>query len=346
LIVNFYYRIGLAMTPAMAYIGPWRVAMMAVFRRIMLENTIVRKFHFALVMAALVMTACSTSNINIPAIGGAADGERLPGKIIWHELLTDTPQETQQFYSGLFGWQFESLPDQSVNYQLIRHQGKLIGGMIDQNQLPTKADISQWVTLVAVTDIDAAAQAVRDNNGTVFTPPTSLGERGMIAVVADPQGALFALLEAGDGEPADDDEVPGVGEFLWNELWAEEIDSAAAFYRTLAPYQIEEKNLGGTGEPVAYKLLSTHNHKRAGIRKNPVEGLPPIWVNYLRVADDTQLDAILARVEALGGEILVPAIQRPGGGTVAIIAGPSGAGVALQTWTDDQRIIEASGEAE
>ncbi|MEH6583262.1 MAG: hypothetical protein V7754_15070, partial [Halioglobus sp.] len=57
-----------------------------------------------------------------------------------------------------------------------------------------------------------------------------------------------------------------------------------------------------------------------------------------------ELDSILAKVETLGGEILVPATSRPGGGQVAVISGPSGAGIALQTWTDNQTIVELAEE--
>jgi predicted enzyme related to lactoylglutathione lyase len=87
-----------------------------------------------------------------------------------------------------------------------------------------------------------------------------------------------------------------------------------------------------------YRVLKTNDRPRAGIRPNPVEDLQPMWVSYLRVADLAELDRILEEVEPLGGRILVPATKRPGGGVVAVIAGPSGAGIALQTWADDQTI--------
>jgi predicted enzyme related to lactoylglutathione lyase len=70
-----------------------------------------------------------------------------------------------------------------------------------------------------------------------------------------------------------------------------------------------------------------------GLLRNPLEdkGLAPTWVSYLRVADMSALD----RVAALGGQVLVPAQNRAIGGQVAIIAGPSGAAVALQTWDEN-----------
>ncbi|MEH6607940.1 MAG: VOC family protein [Halioglobus sp.] len=294
----------------------------------------------ALVLLPIILTACSTMNINIPAIGAATDGARLPGKVIWHELLTDTPAETQVFYSELFGWEFENLRDEKINYLLIRNQGTLIGGMIDQTRLPTTADISQWVQLLAVSDITAAADLVKSQGGTIFTQPTSLGDRGLISVVADPQGGLFALLETPDGDPEDTEGIPMTGGFLWDELWTKDIDAAADFYSKLAPYQVETKNLGDADNSVSYRVLSSQTQRRAGIRENPIDGLPTIWVNYLRISDEHELNSILSKVESLGGEILVPATERPGGEKIAIIAGPSGAGIALQTWADDRTAID------
>jgi len=308
------------------------------------RSSLVRHLIAGLAFATFIVTACSSTNINVPAIPAAEDGNRLPGKIIWHELLTDTPQQTKKFYSILFGWEFEAVPDARVNYMLIRHEGGLIGGMIDQTRLPNDADISQWVSLLSVTDVAAATGAIRDGGGTVFTPPTSLGERGEIAIVADPQGALFALLQTRDGDPADVDETPPPGRFLWSELWTGQVEAATEFYKKLAPFQVEQRILGNTEHSVSYQVLSSGGRVRVGIRDNPFGALPPVWVNYLRVADTESLEAILAQVEPLGGEILIPATQRPAGGTVAVIAGPSGAGIALQTWSDDQTLVELAEE--
>ena len=66
---------------------------------------------------------------------------------------------------------------------------------------------------------------------------------------------------------------------------------------------------------------------------NPLEGLDPVWVSYLRVDSPA---AIAARVTDLGGRVIVEAQPRPLGGEVAFVAGPSGAGIALQTWPLEQ----------
>ncbi|MEH6590367.1 MAG: VOC family protein [Halioglobus sp.] len=299
------------------------------------------------VFASVTLLSCTAMDINVPAIGDGEGNAQLPGKVIWHELLTDSPEQSQAFYAELFGWEFEALADKRLNYLMIRHQGKLIGGMIDQTRLGNQVDISQWVSLIAVADIEKAAASVDSGGGTVFTPPTSLGERGEIAIVADAQGALFAILEGPMGEPADGSrgQVPASGDFLWDELWTVDIAAAGEFYSALAPYEVSTKTPGQGEIAVDYKVLNSQGRMRMGIRSNPIEGLPPIWVNYLRVEDLEQLERILKRVEPLGGEILMPSVERPGGGSMAIIAGPSGAGIALQTWPDDDKFAMPEGES-
>ena len=63
----------------------------------------------------IVLVACSSMSINMPAVTESPTDTRLAGKIIWHELLTDTPAESRRFYSELFGWEFEALPDKRIN---------------------------------------------------------------------------------------------------------------------------------------------------------------------------------------------------------------------------------------
>ncbi|UTF59164.1 VOC family protein [Gilvimarinus sp. DA14] len=284
-------------------------------------------------LAALVLLAgCAQTQVNLPALEGASSA-RLPGKVIWHDLISATPQASQRFYGELFGWQFEQLTFNtsifsSASYYVISHQGRVIGGMVDQADLNAEGNASQWVVVLASDNIDQSAAAVEANGGTLLGPVFDLQERGRMAVAKDGQGALFALLQTPNGDPADRSQIP-TGDFLWNELWTSNVSQAGHFYRTLAPYQLDAHNLGDGHD---YTLLKAQQKPRAGIVKMPVQGIPPTWVSYVRVADAAELDAILAQVESLGGKILLPAEDRIAGGRAALIAGPSGAGIALQTW--------------
>jgi predicted enzyme related to lactoylglutathione lyase len=282
---------------------------------------------------ALVLVACATTNVNLPSITDAPTGEHLPGKIVWHDLLTNDPAASKRFYGELFGWEFESVGSfaglsSDTAYTMIRHNGRLIGGMIDTVALNNRTDISQWVVVMSVEDVDAAAQSFADNGGTVLTPPNDLQRRGRIAVVQDSAGALLALLQTKDGDPAD--RQPEFGDFLWNELWTVDVDGASKFYSDTAGFEVADWDTDNNeGTNANYRLLKQGDQPRAGILANPFEKLDPVWVSYLRVENPA---SITAKVEALGGKVLIEAQPRAMGGEVAFIAGPSEAGIALQTW--------------
>jgi len=291
----------------------------------------------------LVMASCATLDINLPPVSETPTHASAPGKIIWHDLLTNDPAASKRFYRELFGWEFEEIGADAgfrddTSYSLIRHNGRLIGGMIDTVALNGRDDISQWVALMSVVDIDAAAAGFAAAGGEIVAGPRDLKRRGRIAVVRDAEGALLGLLQTRDGDPPDVE--PEIGGFLWDELWTTNVDAATTLYATVGGLRADDVNVDVSGGPAAYRLLKSGDRPRVGIMRNPLPDLRPVWVNYLRVEHP---QAITARVAEFGGRVIVEARPRPLGGEVAFIAGPSGAGIALQTWPV-QRNEELSSE--
>ena len=283
---------------------------------------------FKLGVAAALLAGCSTLGVDLPAVTEAPTGQRDTGRVIWHDLLTTTPEESRRFYGELFGWTFER-PGISLGfgdgdaYMLIRHEGRLIGGMVDARLLDKDENISQWMTVISTDDIENATAAIRASGGDVLTAPTSLSSRGTMGVYADASGALFALLETRDGDPAQ--EPPAVNDFLWNELWTHDIPGSVEFYSNVLGLSHDVRELGSG----SYQTLRRADAPVLGVLEHPVADARPVWANYLRVEDPA---AITARVEALGGRVALEAQPRPIGGSIAVILGPSGAGIALQTW--------------
>ncbi len=295
-------------------------------------------FAAVTLLCVVLVTACATVNIDLPSVTESSTGHRLPGKIIWRDLLTDDPVASKKFYGELFNWTFESVGvaaglSSDTTYTLIRHNGRLIGGMIDTVALSNRSDISQWIVSMSVTDIDVAVAAFMAGGGEVKTPPTDFHRRGKMAVVRDVEGALLALLQTRDGDPADYE--PEVDGFLWDELWTTDVERATSFYAAVAELEAATLDIDGMPDSgTSYRLLKGGDKPRVGIMLNPLEGLDPVWVSYLRVESPA---SITAKVVALGGSIIVAAQPRALGGEVAFIAGPSGAGIALQTWPLDKQ---------
>ena len=282
----------------------------------------------ALVLAG--MLGCVATGISLPSLTETPTGLHEPGRIVWRDLLTDRPAESRRFYEELFGWEFQGVGNLfnlggEDAYSLIRHNGRLIGGMVDERKLNNDADdISQWVVLMSVADVDAATNAFQASGGEILAPPTDMAERGRMAIVVDPQGALLALVQTRDGDP--EWQEPGYGDFLWDELWTDDVAASTGFYSRLTG--LEQHDVRVT-ESQDYRVLTREEQPVLGIMEHPFQDKRPVWVTYLRVEDPA---AITARVAELGGEVYVEAQDRPLGGRVALIADPSGAGIALQTW--------------
>ena len=119
------------------------------------------------------------------------------------------------------------------------------------------------------------------------------------------------------------------------------MNGASEYYAELGGLSVDAGSFESPdGDAIAFNLLRGKDWVRAGIRDLPAADMPALWMPYLRIANRDSLDELLGRVEGLGGAVLVPVTARPERGFVAVIAGPSGAPVALQTWGDDDPTLK------
>lgn len=278
-----------------------------------------------------LLAGCSTVIVELPAINSGEARDLKPGSFVWHDLISDDPEGSVRFYSGLFGWQFSEFTPLNGRYWTISHRGRAIGGMVAQDSIPAKRDVSQWVSLLSVADPDVARSAIVNAGGEVLREPVALGPRGVVAVYADPNGAIFATVTSPSGDP---ESLTSEGDFLWHELWTSSVQDAVGFYASMSDHVSAEEVY--FSDPVQtqldYQLLVRSGVALAGVRSLPADDLPSLWMPFLRVASEERLRTLLERVSELGGEVLVPATARPAEGFLAVIAGPSGAPIALQTW--------------
>jgi hypothetical protein len=175
---------------------------------------------------------------------------------------------------------------------------------------------------VALSDVDGTTNRIERFGGAVYVAPTNTNI-GRIAVVADPQNAMFGLidrLQPGQ-QPVEPHEAGQVG---WHELLAADWAKAFAFYRELFGWQKADAELGPTD---TYQLFSAGGRTIGGIfTKRPVEPVP-YWLYYFNVGD---LDAALGRVTNAGGKIFEGPIEVPGGEWIVRCIDPQGAIFALE----------------
>jgi uncharacterized protein len=116
-----------------------------------------------------------------------------PGRVGWHELFALDWEKAFAFYGELFGWQkAASHPGAIDTYQGFSAGGETIGGMFTK---PPTVPVPFWLYYFNVDDIQGAAKRVEAGGGQILYGPTEVPGGAWIVHCADPQGAMFALLD-------------------------------------------------------------------------------------------------------------------------------------------------------
>ena len=125
---------------------------------------------------------------------GGAELKGAPGALVWNELYTRDLEATKSFYSGLFGWEWSSMPiPQGGEYHLANLGELQVAGVLvmDDNW----GDIPpHWMVYIQVEDADDAATTVESLGGDVCVPVTEIAV-GRFAVVNDDQKGTFTIFE-------------------------------------------------------------------------------------------------------------------------------------------------------
>jgi predicted enzyme related to lactoylglutathione lyase len=244
-----------------------------------------------------------------------------PGTFSWADLTTSDQDGAKSFYTSLFGWEFEDNPvGDDMVYSMAMVEGKPVAAISPQPQQQREAGVPpMWNSYVTVEDADAAAERAGELGGTVHAPPFDVMDVGRMAVIADPQGAFFEVWQpkAHIGASL----VNGHGLLCWNELHTPDVAAAVKFYTDLFGWGTQEMEMGGS----EYIVVSVDGHGNGGIMP-PQMGEPPSWLVYFGTDD---IDASLAKISELGGNVLAPAMEIMDGNKVAIAQDPQGAAFAL-----------------
>jgi predicted enzyme related to lactoylglutathione lyase len=235
-----------------------------------------------------------------------------PGMFCWVELTTSDGPAARSFYTSLFGWTTNEIPvGPNDVYVMLEMNGKTVGALFQKKDMH-----SNWGSYVAVTSADEAAEKAKSLGANIIAPPFDVMDVGRMAVIADPQGAVFSVWEARRSIGAAI--VGETGTLVWNELMTTDADSARNFYPALFGWtakvspEYTEWHLGGRGI--------------GGMIEKLPPGAPPNWIPYFAV-DDT--DATVQKTESLGGRVYMPGTDIPNVGRFAVLADPQGASFAI-----------------
>ena len=115
------------------------------------------------------------------------------GRFSWNELMTTDVEGARDFYTKLFGWQYETFNMNDMPYHVIRSGEEETGGIMS---MPPQAEghPPMWGIYVTVDDVDASVKLTEELGGKVHLPPTDIPEVGRFAILQDPQGAFISII--------------------------------------------------------------------------------------------------------------------------------------------------------
>jgi predicted enzyme related to lactoylglutathione lyase len=264
----------------------------------------------------------------------------IPGVPCWVDTSQPDPVAAVEFYGGVFGWEFEDVmpPGSEAKYFIARLHG---GDVAAVGSIPEAAPaVALWNTYVWVDSADETAAKARDAGGGVMMEPFDVMTSGRMAVLTDPEGAVFLAWQAREHKGARVVNEPGSLSF--NGLNTRDVGAAKSFYGavfgwttlalpggfemwTLPGYgdYLERDNPGlralvvDTGAPAEFADVV------ASINPLPADqpDTPAHW-SVTFATDDA--DATAAKATELGGTVIVPPFDAPWV-RMTVIADPQGA---------------------
>jgi len=277
-----------------------------------------------LVVGAVTRSAGAAQPVELPPLMQPQAAEH-PGKLIWAELVTPDLAAAERFYGGIFGWTFHDIRASDTSYVIAKLGDAPIAGFVQRPVQPDRPQQAAWLPFLSAASVQEAGQRILEHGGKELKPPRAYRQRGKQAIYADPQGAVFAVLESHSGDPPDVLAAPG--EWIWGAVMARDPDSAAAFYQDVFDYEVFELESDARG---AHLLLASENYARASVNPLPADDVQPHWIGFVRVTDVPQA---ANAAKTFGGRVLVEPHQDRHGGTVALLADPAGSVIGVMDWT-------------
>jgi predicted enzyme related to lactoylglutathione lyase len=245
------------------------------------------------------------------------------GRFIWYELLTKDPEAAKAFYTELLGWGTTVWEGGKGPYTMWTRSETPIGGLM---KLPDEAAAqgapSHWLGYVHTPDTDATVARAQELGGKVCVAPMEIPTVGRMAILNDPQGAIFAVHTPEKEMPAGELQL---GDVSWHELATTDYEAGYGFYNDLFGWQkVETMDMGPAG---IYQTYGRPGQTLGGMYNKAAEQPgPPAWLFYVLVDD---VNVTTEKAKTLGAQVMVPPMEVPGGGWIAVYMDPQGAPIAV-----------------
>jgi hypothetical protein len=222
------------------------------------------------------------------------------------------------------GWKAEPWKRNSSYLSLLAPSGPAAGLMLLPLDAKAAGATPSWMSYIGTPNVHGTVREAERLGGHCLRGVTAMAGVGSWAVLADPQGAVFApFAPESPRRPA---QAPAIGEISWHELATTDHRAALAFYGELFGWvETAVHDMGPLGE---YMLFGFPGEPPLGgmWTKTKEMPFPPHWLSYVRVED---VKGAAARIGAAGGTLMNGPSEVPGGDWIAQGLDPQGAAFAI-----------------
>jgi len=254
------------------------------------------------------------------------------GSFIWYELMTPDPAAAKRFYDAAVGWDIatDSVAP-GIEYRMIgRSDGGNAGGVLTlTDEMRSNGARPIWLGYLSTSNVDASVKAIVADGGSKLMPPWDQPGVGRLAMVTDPDGAPFYLMDPipPETDPSAASDVFSVDEpqhVRWNELSSDDPDRAIAFYRE--HFGWSQKGNMDMGELGTYAFVQHDGVIIGAIMPRPPQMTQSAWTFYIGVDD---IDRATGAISEGSGRIISGPHQIPGGEFALNAVDPQGAHFGL-----------------
>jgi predicted enzyme related to lactoylglutathione lyase len=223
----------------------------------------------------------------------------MSSSVVHFEAVGKDSSKLRDFYSKVFGWSFNVMPDQQMDYATVDNGGRGINGGVGGAGPDGKASA---IFYVAVTDPQATLNQAEKMGGKTAMPVMEIPNVVTLAQFTDPEGNLIGLVKDDPNmTPPPSDARPAANPVTWFEIVGKDGGKLRDFYGKIFGWQF---NLP---PDMDYGMIDGQNGGiGGGVGGAGDGGAHAIW--YAEVADPA---AKMKEIVGAGGKEAQPVMSGP-----------------------------------
>lgn len=115
-------------------------------------------------------------------------------RVVHFEIMSDHPEQSEQFYNRVFGWKFEKWQG-PFDYWLVMTGDQKEPGIDGGLRRTDDAGSQRTVNTISVQSLDQTIEAVKIHGGKILQGRMPIPGVGYLAYCQDPGGIVFGILE-------------------------------------------------------------------------------------------------------------------------------------------------------